>query len=563
MPTPPRSRAQLARENRALQARLAEAERALAALRSSEQGAGDALPSNAIDIAARKHADATILRLAERLDLATRAAHMGVWDWDIQKNELVWDDRMYELYGVRRENFVGAYEAWLKGLHPDDRAASDAISAQARRGECAYDTEFRVVWPDGSIHVMKASGDVFREDDGTPLRMIGDNYDITARKNAEHAAHELLLRLQKLAAQIPGMIFQYKLRMDGSTCFPYVSPGIRTIYGIAPDAVREDAAPILQMRHPDDAEAMTDSIQESARTLTPWRHEYRIQLPDGTERWLYGDANPERDADGGTLWHGFLTDITARKQAEAALQHAMEALTGANANLERQTDELQVGAARLRAVLHEKDVLLKEIHHRVKNNLQVVISLLRLQSRHVTDAQAVEVLRNSRQRVEVMALVHELLYRTEDMAAIDATRYFQQLGTQLTQIYAVTADQITLSVAAEGIWLSLNQAVPCGMIVSELLANSLKYAFPNGQHGEIGIALRATSLAMLTLTVWDTGIGFASSADVVRPPSLGMTLVHDLVQQLHGTTVIAHGAGVTVTISFPIDAVLAQATTAS
>ncbi len=139
------------------------------------------------DITARKETEARINKLAERLDLATRAAHLGIWDWDIQKNVLVWDDRMYELYGIKKEDFPGAYEAWLNGVHPDDRAPSNEISEQARRGERAYDTEFRVVWPNGTVRVIKANGQVIWDADGKPLRMTGINSDITERKRAEDA----------------------------------------------------------------------------------------------------------------------------------------------------------------------------------------------------------------------------------------------------------------------------------------------------------------------------------------------------------------------------------------
>ena len=135
----------------------------------------------------RKQAEDKIARLLERLNLATGAAHLGIWDWDIRKNELHWDDRMYELYGVKKEDFGGAYEAWIAGVHPDDRIASHEASERARRGDRDYDTEFRVVWPDGSIRVLKAHGIVVRDSEGKPLRMTGINYDITVQKQTEEA----------------------------------------------------------------------------------------------------------------------------------------------------------------------------------------------------------------------------------------------------------------------------------------------------------------------------------------------------------------------------------------
>ena len=154
------------------------------------------------DITDRKRAEEKTVKLAERLNLATRGARIGIWDWDIQKNELIWDDRMYELYGVKREDFSGAYQAWLNGLHPDDRAHSDEISAQARRGERDYDTEFRVVLPDGTIRALKAYGDVIRDSASNPARMIGVNFDITERKQAEDA---LKASEEKFKAQYKGI----------------------------------------------------------------------------------------------------------------------------------------------------------------------------------------------------------------------------------------------------------------------------------------------------------------------------------------------------------------------
>jgi PAS domain S-box-containing protein len=132
-------------------------------------------------------------RMNERFSLATNAARLGVWDLDLRGNELLWDDRMYELYGIKKEDFTGAYEAWLQAVHPDDRARCDEISKLAQRGEREYDTEFRVVWPDGTVHYLKAYGQMVRDEEGRPLRMTGINFDVTERKEAE----EKILRLNE------------------------------------------------------------------------------------------------------------------------------------------------------------------------------------------------------------------------------------------------------------------------------------------------------------------------------------------------------------------------------
>ena len=152
-----------------------------------------------VDLTERKKTTAQLARLAERFDLATRSAQIGIWDWDIVQNRLDWDDRMYELYGIKKEDFAGAYEAWLNGLHPEDYSSSNELSQQAVRGEKEYDTEFRVVWPDGTVHWLKAYGQVIRDADGTPLRMIGVNYDITGQKTTGVKIRRQADRLKLLA----------------------------------------------------------------------------------------------------------------------------------------------------------------------------------------------------------------------------------------------------------------------------------------------------------------------------------------------------------------------------
>ena len=150
------------------------------------------------DLTEHKRTEEAVVRSMERLTLATRAADIGVWDWDISKNELVWDDQMFALYGLKKEDVGGAYDAWLSGVHPDDRARCDEAIQQALHNEKPYDLEFRVRWPDGTVHVIKANGLVVWNPQSISLRMTGTNYDITERKQAEAA-------LKKVQEQFEGI----------------------------------------------------------------------------------------------------------------------------------------------------------------------------------------------------------------------------------------------------------------------------------------------------------------------------------------------------------------------
>lgn len=159
------------------------------------------------DITERKRAEEKVHQLADRLKLATSAAQIGVWDWNILKDELVWDDRMFALYGVKKEHFGGAYDAWLSVVHPDDRARCDEAIQQAIRKERPYDIEYRICWPNGTVRVIKADGQGIWDTDGTALRMTGVNYDITERKQAEEELRRSESFITSVVENLPNMIF--------------------------------------------------------------------------------------------------------------------------------------------------------------------------------------------------------------------------------------------------------------------------------------------------------------------------------------------------------------------
>ena len=151
--------------------------------------------------------------------------------------------------------------------------------------------------------------------------------EIAERKKISSALQEALLRLNKIADRVPGMVYQFQMNPDGSSCFPFASEGIQTIYRVTPSEVSKDASVVFTRLHPQDYDQVVASIQESARILSLWRHEYRVKFEDGTINWLLGNALPERQADGTVLWHGFITDITERKQAENHLNEITSRLT--------------------------------------------------------------------------------------------------------------------------------------------------------------------------------------------------------------------------------------------
>jgi PAS domain S-box-containing protein len=215
------------------------------------------------------------------------------------------------------------------------------------------------------------------------------------------------------------------------------------------------------------------------------------------------------------------------------------------------TTERALAEQELRASLDEKEALLKEIHHRVKNNLQIISSLLNLQSEHVTNKKALEALMESQSRVRSMALIHEQLYRSKDLARIDFGQYVRDLTSHIFRTYSVHASNVQLQLQIEEVTLPIDKAIPCGMIVNELVSNSLKYAFPKREGGHIRITIRSNDGRLLLLGVEDDGIGFPPDIDIPNATSLGLRLVRTLTDQLKGIVTLEREHGTRFAIRFP------------
>ncbi|MGA2479290.1 MAG: CHASE4 domain-containing protein [Spirochaetia bacterium] len=198
-----------------------------------------------------------------------------------------------------------------------------------------------------------------------------------------------------------------------------------------------------------------------------------------------------------------------------------------------------------------KEVLLKEIHHRVKNNLQVISSMLALQANAAEDSGTRALLGESRDRVRSMALIHEKLYQTGDQRGISFAGYVRDLAAHLRHSYAGNSDAVALDIDIEEMSLDMDLSVPCGLILNELLSNALKYAFPDGRRGTVRIRMRRQESGELLLTVADDGVGFPPGVDYRNPATLGLRIVNILVSQIRGTLTMPGGAGSTFAISFP------------
>src|SRR3981189_3650419 len=327
-------------------------------------------------------------------------------------------------------------------------------------------------------------------------------------------------RSRALVEQIPAVTFMASL--DGGLNEVYVSPQIEGLLGFAQEEWMSNPVLWFRQLHPDDIELWTQEFARGCSAGGPFRAECRFIARDGSIVWVHGEARLIRDEDGRpVLLQGGAFDITESKRAEEIVKHS----------------------------LREKELLLKEIHHRVKNNLQITSSLLRLQAGKIADASVRQLLRESQDRIRSMALVHDMLYRSQDLARVDFPEYVRTLVVQLFRSYNASG-RIRNVVELEGIVFGVDLAVPCGLIINELVANALKHAFPGERRGGGGGRMTAAQ-DRYRLSVHDDGVGLPAGLDFLHTETLGLQLVRMLTVQISGQFRLDPGAGAGFVVEFP------------
>ncbi len=241
-----------------------------------------------------------------------------------------------------------------------------------------------------------------------------------------------------------------------------------------------------------------------------------------------------------------------RDELEIKVQERTAEFIRINEALSTEITERKEVEEQIQASLIEKEVLLKEIYHRVKNNLQVISSLLNLQSEYITDKHDLEIFKQSQQRIESMAQVHEKLYQSKDLARIDFGEYIRDLVVSLFSSYEVNSDAIALTINIGSVLLGLDLAIPCGLIINEIVSNSIKHAFPKGTNGEIRLDFFANDDNQFILSISDNGVGFPPDFDFKKTTTLGLQLVDSLTHQISGEIDVTCYGGVSFKITFPV-----------
>lgn len=717
----------------------------------------------------RKQAEAALAKSEEQLRLTLEFNHIGLWDWNIQTDEVIWNDNHYRLLGLEPEISTASYQLWRDRVHPDDVDRIEQAVSNALAQHINFQSEYRVIFPDGRIHWLTVKGRGIYNQAGEPVRMLGIIIDVSEQKQAEAALQESEARFQAFMNNSPVLAWitdidgcvlylnqtylrTFKLQPEqvigqsisdlypdeiAQQHFAHIRAVIETnqvieaidvaprpdgtlgeflvykfpIFGLSAQKLvgrvaiditerkileRELAhkqklldtfinnAPVgitilnweLRFSFINEALAEINGIPAAAHIgKTPWeivpdiaRKQEQVfrhvltkgepildleisgetpKLPGVIRTWLASYFPIQSEADQPISIGVVVVEISDRKRAEQMLELQavitrnmaegiclIRAIDGvfvyANPKFEQMfgydpgeligqhvsivnygnqnktpedvsqgicTAILEHGEAtyevhnikkdgtrfwcsasasvfehpeygnvlvaiqqditeqkqakeKIKASLKEKEVLLKEIHHRVKNNLGIVSSLLQMQCRRTQEPVVTDILRDSQNRIASIALVHEKLYRSEDLADIDFAQYIPDLTTHLFDSYNVSYSQIKLNIQVDNASLDIETAIPCGLIINELVSNALKYAFTGNREGKIEVKFYQEFESTLTLIIKDNGIGLPENFDSKKTKTLGITLVQGLVKQLRGKLEIDSQQGTEFKITF-------------
>jgi len=568
----------------------------------------------------------------ERLRLAIRASRIGIWEWDIVHDIVTWDESMYSLYGIVKESFGGVYDAWLRTLHPDDCQRVNENLQSVIKGEHDYAQEYRIVRPDGSICFIKNNIHIEYDKNGSALRMVGVNIDITEEKKAAQILAESEQLYQALFEQAGDGAFimdktgsivsvnEMFARLHGYTAHDIVSMGIASLDVAGNNHVYARVKRILagetltfevEHRHKDGHHilfsvtanrispggeifilAVHRDITERVRTerelaeakaeletvfnvsplaMTVLDESNKVRLWNHAAEQMFGwtkeetvdrtipiiPSSEEKDYEAlnatvlsghmitqaevvGQRKDGSLIDVSL---SSAPILDSAGKIVGRMAILADITWQKRAEAT-LQKSLAEKEILLRELYHRTKNNMNVIISLLNMQAMQSGDESLARAFDDAENRIYSMALVHQKLYESGDLSRVSLKRYLSDLCDFLISSYEITPISITLKKDIEDINVSIDTAIPCGLIANELISNALKHAFLNRERGTITVTLSRDGNGAILLKITDDGIGVGNIAEIEKQMRMGLNTVVGLGKtQLSGRITFNSGPG--------------------
>jgi PAS domain S-box-containing protein len=446
--------------------------------------------------------------------------------------DLIWlknKDGVYLSCNIMFERFFGAKEADIVGKTDYDfvdRELADSFCEHDREAMAAGKPTSKEDWiifaDDGHRAFVDTIKTPMYDVQGTLIGVLGIGRDITDRNRADEELTQSEEKYRSIFENAQEGIF--RTTPDGKIIMS--NPAMAKMFGYeSPEEMMTSVTDVDRQHHvnPEDRRKLVEMIEEHGFIKG---YEAQNNRKDGSIIWISLTMHAVRDEKGQIIYYdGIIEDITNRKQAEE----------------------------RIHASLREKEILLGEVHHRVKNNMQVISGLLDLQASSSGNPELTGMLNESQRRIRSMALVHEKLYGSKDFARIDMAGYLRTLSQDLFQSHKINPGKIDLIIQTDGVYVDINKAIPCGLILNELISNAIKHAFPGDRQGELQIIIREEKNTEIEIVVRDNGLSLPDNVDIHQPRTVGLHLVNGLVKnQLDGQMEVRRDNGTEFRIKFPL-----------
>ncbi len=448
----------------------------------------------------------------QRLKRAQKLARIGWWSYKADDNRVVWSDVLFEILDIDKSKFGGTFESFSELVHPDDREKLHRVMKRARKTTEPLNYTLRIGnRNDDKLRYAKCRAQSEFDSDGQFIKMSGVLQDVTEQKKAQAELQRRERLFESLFVNSPVAIAM--IDVDGNV--QKINHSFEKLFGYTQkELIGKD---LLRHQLPEDR---YDEIEEIygkvfAEEGTSKYYEDQRVTKEGEVKDLLVGALPVVIDGEPIAAFGIYTDITKLRKTEHHLKTSLK----------------------------EKEVLLSEIHHRVKNNLAIISGLLLLESMNWDeDSEAYSVLMQSKLRIHSMASIHEQLYKSKDFSSLSLEDYVHDLVEMISESMQHSEERVQIDIDCDDVVLNINQALPCALIINELVTNAFKYAFNNKEKGKLAITFKSKN-DFVTLSIKDNGPGLPDNFENMTEQSLGHRLVSQLVKQLEGEITVESEAG--------------------
>ncbi len=475
------------------------------------------------NITDKKKAENALRLSEENLLKAQSIAKIGHWSLDILHNKFVWSDEVYKIYEINKDEFTPAYKDFIEFIHPEDKERVDTAFKESIANKSKFEVTHKILLRNGKIKYVHEQCDTNYTEKGIPVNSIGTVQDVTEKEEAHHIIMENEQALDRYfrANPIPVAVLDFE-----TTRYVKVNEAYTEIINLPAEEIMG--------KTPADLSIITEErLLELKKIL---KNIGKVEHARGTITSSDGKIYD-------VVTYAELVETRGRKMVYTTSVDLTE--------LNVAKKQLEISNKKLVEALDDKNVLLKEVHHRVKNNLQTIGSLLFKQQRITNEKEVKLVLQDSINRITSIALINEQIYRSENFREIDLSKQIHDIVQHLLVAYQQPDKKILVAEKLEKVMLSIEKALPCSLIVNEIISNSLKHGFLHQTNGNIHIELKNLNDSTVLLKITDDGVGLPEGFSHASTDSLGMFIIFNLSKrQLFGDLDIISNNGTQFTIKF-------------